>query len=200
MGAPASPGGTGRGFSLNMRGIHRTRPPCAVGPSHKSAQGRSRASNSTPSHQEPAHLDFPSPQPDSIAQPVVGEHSYHAPPPRQTLLPALVAHARISLSHLVKVGGQTAEFADGPGGKMKRCAAGSRRDPTARLNLNLNLNLPNGWLSPHVERIRRSAPHHFRTAYFGCSAICTTVEEFRSIMSLMATHFTSCDVYIGSIY
>jgi hypothetical protein len=55
----------------------------------------------------------------------------------------LVAHAHISLSHLVKVGGQTAEFADGPGGKMKRYLVG----PTAHLNLNLNL--PNGWLSPH---------------------------------------------------
>jgi hypothetical protein len=38
----------------------------------------------------------PPPQHDSIAQPVIGETSYHAPPPRQTLLPA-----HISLSHLV---------------------------------------------------------------------------------------------------
>jgi len=167
-----------------MRGIHRTRPPCAVGPSHQSAQGRSRASNSTPSHQEPAHLDFPSPQPDSIAQPVVGEPSYHAPPPRQTLLPALVAHAHISLSHLVKVGGQTAEFADGPGGKMKRCASGSHRGfgngPSEFESESESAERLAVAPFAFVERIRRSAPHHSRGADYGCSASCTTVEEFSS--------------------
>jgi hypothetical protein len=167
-------GGASTGPARRAPSVHRTR-----APKEDREQGTQRR------HTKNKRI-WTSPQHDSIAQPAVGEPSYHRPPPRQTLLPALVALAHISLSLLVKVGGQTAEFADGPGGKMKRCAAGSRRDlangPSESESESESESSDGLAVAPFafVERIRRSAPHHFRTAYYGCSASCTTVEEFSS--------------------
>ncbi len=104
-------------FPSAWRGIHRNRPPCAVGLVHRTRAPKKIASKQlnavTPrtrasGAQKPARVkrrtlrlfevcgEGPPPQHDSIAQPVIGETSYYAPPPRQTLLPA-----HISLSHLV---------------------------------------------------------------------------------------------------